>query len=486
MSNYAIGLDIGTSSVKAGLLDLSTFKICFLTSREYDNSAEQKSRVLWAKTLEILKEIGNQSKDTGKLTAIGLSGQMHGTVLYDTRGKIIDPIINWQDRRCDKPLKKYRGASTIEVIEKILGKEVYKYIGIDKISSGFMGATLFYLKENDSDIFDKIKHVLLPTDFIRKKMILEKDYKTDQTNASSTGLFNVRYRKWHQRIIRELGLPKNIFPKISGTQDIAGHTCSKINKLLRLNQGVPVIVGGGDNPLSAFGSGLYDYPSPVNINIGTGAQISKVIDNYEKIEGIETRNFFNNMYLFVGASLGGGNSYKNLKENINLKVEKKLSFEKLNNLAKKIVPGSERLRFCTGPSRINPKRPAGFFGNEDIKESLGHMARAVMEGVLFDLYEFYSLMGKTSEDIIIGSGKGLSESYVWPQIAADMFNRKVRVTDFESAVFGSALMAARSAGKISSLDKTFKSIKYIDFEPSLKNSNKYSKLLKEGYFYEEK
>jgi len=482
MVEYTLGIDIGTSSVKAGILDLSTFKLHFLASREYDSSAEQESGVIWNQTLKTLKETVGQLKETDSIRAIGLSGQMHGTVLYDSKGDIIDPIINWQDKRCDTLLKKYGGANTINRIEKILGLEGFEDLGIDKMASGFLGASLFYIKENNKTLFSKIKHTLLPTDFVRLKLIGTEDYSTDQTNAFSTGLFNTKLKKWHEKFIKKLELPLKILPKVNNTSDIAGHTSEKITKLLQFKKRVPVIYGGGDNQMSILGSGLYLDDSPVLINIGTGAQISKIISSYNKIEGIDTRSFFNDMFAYVGASLGGGNSYKWLREEIGLKMNKILSFKDLDKMAININPGCNGLRFSTGPTRQDPQRSSGFFGNKDLINSIGHMARAVMEGVLSDLYKFHRLMGDTSDNVIIGSGNGLVKRSVWSQIAADMFGFKLKITDFENAVFGAALMAAKGIGKINNFKNAFKSIAYHNILPDYKNSKKYKRLIKEDYF----
>lgn len=85
---------------------------------------------------------------------------------------------------------------------------------------------------------------------------------------------------------------------------------------LGLEKEVPVIYGGGDNQVSIIGSGLSSPESPVCLNIGTGAQVSKIIRDYRKIDGIDTRSFFNGMYILTGASLGGGSSYNWLKDEI--------------------------------------------------------------------------------------------------------------------------------------------------------------------------
>ena len=474
MTEYCLGIDIGTSNVKVGMLDLSTFGLEFNSSEPYDSSPEQGSGEIWEKTLKALKSSIRMFKDQGYVVAVGLSGQMHGTVLLDDT-KVIGPIINWQDGRCDLPLKKYNGRTTADIIQKILGQDGFKDLGIDRIPSGFFGATLFYLKENNKKLFSRIRHSILPTDFIRGKLLGRIDCAIDQTNAFGTGLFNVRLNKWHKYSIAKLGLPYGIFPDVHYTSEIAGYICKDIKSELGLEKDIPVIYGGGDNQISIIGSGLSSPESPVCLNIGTGAQISKIIQDYRKIDGIDTRSFFNGMYILTGASLGGGSSYTWLKDEIVKTTGTDISFSSMDKYAASVTPLADGLRFCTGPSRVNPERKKGFYGNIKHKADISHVSRAVMEGVLSELFKFYSLFGGNKNSFITVSGNGMVKSKVWPQIAADMFGKKVKIIDTENAVLGASLIAAEGVKKIDNFKDVFSSIDYRIVMPNNENTRKYQK-----------
>lgn len=474
MTEYCLGIDIGTSNVKVGILNLSTFGLEFNSSETYDSSPEQESGEIWEKTLKALKSSVYMLKNKEPIVAFGLSGQMHGTVLLND-AKVIDPIINWQDGRCNLPLRKYNGMTTVDIIQKILGQVGFKDLGIDKISSGFFGATLFYLKENNKTLFSKIKHAVLPTDFIRGKLLGGIDYATDQTNAFSTGLFNVRLNKWHKDYIAKLGLPYSIFPDVHYTSEIAGYICKDIRGELDLEKEVPVIYGGGDNQVSIIGNGLSSPESPVCLNIGTGAQVSKIIQDYRKIDGIDTRSFFNGMYILTGASLGGGSSYNWLKDEIIKTAGIDISFSSMDKYAASVAPLADGLKFCTGPSRVNPERKKGFYGNIKHRADIGHVSRAVMEGVLSELFKFYRLFGGDKNNFITGSGNGMVKSKVWPQITADMFGKEVRISDTENAVLGASLMAAEGVKKINNFKDIFSSVNYRIVLPNKENTRKYQK-----------
>ena len=478
MPDYCIGLDIGTSSAKAGVLNLSTYSLNSIAYKSYSSGCLQDTGEIFDSVLFVLKETLSSIKNKKNIKAIGLSGQMHGTVLYDSKKNIISPVINWQDGRCNIALNKYKGRTTIDIINDILvpgsSPDGFKDLGIDRISSGFFAATLFHIKEIDKSFFSTVKHAVLPVDFIRGKLLGKLDCATDQTNAFSTGLFNTRYNKWHRKYIEKLGLPFNIFPTVHYTSDISGYIGDDVKRELRLDKDIPVIYGGGDNQLSILGSGLFYPGGPALVNIGTASQVSRIISAYKKLEGIDTRSFFNGMYALVGASLAGGTSYSWLRDRLSAKMHN-IDFYKMDRLAEKVEPLSGGLKFCTGPSREKPFQKKGFYGNIKKAGSAGHAARAVMEGVVFELYDFYKRFGQDTNNFLIGSGNGLTRSSVWPQITADIFGKDLKIIDTESAVFGAALIAACGINYVKDLKAVFSKIKYITVKPNRFNKEIYQK-----------
>jgi xylulokinase len=477
MNEYILGIDVGTSGVKTGLLNLSNYELDAIAARGYDSSARQDSTGIWQMTAEAIKESVGKVKGKCHINAIGISGQMHGTVLYDGNGKVISPIINWKDDSCNKPIIKYGGKTTVEKIVEILGRDGLEDLGIDTIASGFLVATVFYLKENKKSLFDKIKHAVLPTDFIRGNLLGECDFSTDQTNAFSTGIFNTKLNKWHDEFITRLGLPISIFPTVHYTSSIAGRISSRIADFLGIEKNIPVIYGGGDNQMSMLGSGLYSPNSPTLINIGTGAQVSRITGEYKKTPGVDTRSFFDGNFVFVGASLGGGASYQWLKEEIRNSNGIDIEFAELDSLASQAPPCAGGLRFYTGPTRKEPDRLMGFSDNIKHIENIGYKARAVMEGIILELYTFSRLFEADNHKHMIAAGNALQKSPLWLQIAADIFGKAYRITDFENAVFGTTLMAGKGSGAIKNIEEAITAIKYREIIPNEMNSEIYRREL---------
>jgi len=436
MAQYLLGIDLGTSSVKAGLLNVHTGILEAFHARQYSEYSEYDSMMLWDRILETLYEVCRKTGGNADIAAIGISGQMHGAVLYDSGGKVIEPLINWRDQKRYDPSVLDLSKSTAQPNDT----------GANLVA-GYTGSILYWMKQHDQENFNRIGHFGLFTDFVRAKLLGQSDHATDPTSAASTGLFDVQSNRWHETLITKLGIPLSIFPMVHRTADIAGVLSESITKKLNLKPGIPVIYGGGDNQMSMLGSGLSSAASPPLINIGTGAQLSKVVStNYRGGSEIELRPYFDKQYALIGASLGGGGHYQGLRDELQ-KTHPDIDYIQMNERAAMVPAGSEGLYYCTGPSRSNPKRKKGFFGKEQNLQSVGHQARAVMEGILMDLYDLSIPIGlDNANPNIVGAGKALQVSLIWRQIAADMFGKSLHLTkNVENAVLGAALMAGRGA-----------------------------------------
>ena len=457
MIHCTLGIDMGTSGVKAALLDLDTFKLITLAMQGYDNAPEQSSEMLWQATAATVREAVT-GIDPRAIRGISFSGQMHGTVMYDAQGEVIEPIINWQDKRCDIPLGRYGNRTTIEVMMVLLAGAEFDDLGIDVLPSGYLSATLFYIKENDPALFERICQAVLPGDFIRGKLLGASDRATDPTNASGTGLFNTRLNRWHGSIIAKLGLPREILPAVHDSAEVAGVLPSAVAKELNLAPGTPVVYGGGDNQMSLLGNGLVSSRSPALINIGTGAQVSQVTSQYTRKPGVDTRSYFSRSYAFVGPSLGGGRSYAHLHRALQRREGRDIGYQEMDELASRVPVGADGLAFQV-TVRGAAGGPEGFVGHTELQD-VGHQTRAVMEGVLLDLYRLHPPTLADGPGFMVGAGKGLQNSGVWAQMAADVFDCPIRITNFENAVWGAAVIAAVGAGAISDVRDATATIEY--------------------------
>lgn len=457
-----LGIDLGTNSVKSLILDIESGEVLGLGQKAYGyikgTSAEQDRQYIWSRVIESIKEAIKASNiEEGLITCVGLSGQMHGTVLYDKSGKCISNIITWEDDRCDKEF--------LREISDIVGDEIYKS-GCG-IATGFLGPTVYHIIKNSSI---NIGHVLLPTDWLRQELTGEKTFRTDHSNGSSTGFFDTQSRNWNYGLIDKLELPKNIFPEVISTTYIDGEISKSTAELTGLKAGTPVIIGGGDQPLSMIGSGICNESDGILLNIGTGSQISKVSKKYIKGENTIAFCFPEEGYSILGAGLSGGaslNWWRKISQECittySLNLPQTDIFGRMTEIAESIHPGSDGLVFVPylSGTRVNPDLRANFAGISR-RHTYAHFTRAILEGVIFELYNFYENLKTATDDNspLIGSGGGFS-SRLWAQISSDIFNKELKMTkNREQAAFGAGLLAGVGIGYLSNLKETCKIVKY--------------------------
>ena len=451
--DYALGIDLGTSGVKAGLLNLSTLKLDFVSVKEYGDSPEQDPETLWVRTVEAIKEATTWLGGRRSVQGVSLTGQMHGAVLYDAEGNLLAPLITWMDR-------KWSGPVALGKMSAALGGRSYAELGTE-ISSGYTAAILYGIKENAPELFARIAHCLLPVDFLRGRLLGKNNYATEPTNAWGTGLFNAQHNCWHADLIRELQLTLEILPEVHEASQVAGPISAAVARGTGLQEGTPVIYGGGDNQISMLGSGLSGPGSPLLVNIGTAAQVSGVSAQFQRFSGLDTRSFFDGHFAIVGASLAGGGSYAWLRSEIQQAEGHGIDYHDMDGLAAEVPPGAGGLIFCPGPTRQALNRRKGFFGNVAKAADRAFCARAVLEGVIMDLYDSYqTLEREEGREFILGAGKGLQRSPVWAQVTADLLGKPLRITAFENAAFGAALMAAKGIGEVEDLDQALRSIEF--------------------------
>ena len=211
---YSLGIDLGTNSVKSLVLSLGNGEIRGLGQKGYGyiqgTSAEQDRRYVWKMVIESIREaISNSGIEANMIKCVGLSGQMHGTVLYDRSGEPISNIITWEDDRCSKGF--------LDEIAQIGGEDANKS-GCG-LATGFMGPTLYHISQN---LNLNIGHALLPTDWLRQELTGEKTFKTDHSNGSSSGFFDTQTGDWNYSLIEKLGLSRDIFPKVVSALDFDG------------------------------------------------------------------------------------------------------------------------------------------------------------------------------------------------------------------------------------------------------------------------
>jgi xylulokinase len=446
---HLLGIDIGTSSVKAALFDVRSARIAAVAGHEYPihkpapDRAEQDPDDWWRATVIVVRRILAEVENP-EVLGISFSGQMHGTVLVDRAGKPLHPAIIWADQRT---------AETPQQLIDAVGAERYVSIAGTLPAAGFMGATLVWLAAHEPVLLERAYKVVLPKDYVRLRMTGETA--TEVTDAASSGIFDVNARRWADEIISRVGIPKSILPDVLASSEVAGHLTAAASAELGLKAGIPVIAGCGDQPAQAIGNGLI-APGMASVNTGSGGQVCVPLALMSGgVRGDQRVHVFNHavpdMWYVLGAILSAGLSLRWLRNLTGLEGNPE-AYPILSAEAARVPPGADGLIFQ--PYLSGERTPhmdglaRGTFIGLSYHHGRGHLAKAIMEGVAFALRQALEIslsLGGTIERVIVAGGG--AESDVWRQIQADVFGLSLRQTMLtEQASVGAALLAGVGTG----------------------------------------
>ena len=449
-----LGLDVGTSAAKCIIMDEEGQVLCS-SVQEYPlytpqpGWAEQNPEDWWQAVLrglrEILPKIPNEN-----LTAGSFSGQMHGLVALDQKGEVIRPAFLWCDQRTDRECQRIT-----ELAGGLSGLLSYTN---NRMLTGYTGGKILWLRDNEPENFARMKVFVCPKDYIRFR--LTKSAAMDVSEASGTGFFNTRERRWSEELIRIAGLPREIFPETHESIEFAGGVTKEAAELTGLPEGLPLYFGGGDAVIQTTGSGLL-RPGIIGAVIGTAGNVSMALDRFYDNPNGALQMFCNNepgLWHAFGCNLTAGGAYRwyrdALSEHSVLEAQRsgRNVYDIMGEEAAQSVPGAHGVVFnayltgerCPYP---DPNARASFYGLS-LQTTRADITRSVMEGVVYSMKKIVDIMCAFSPgEKVIASGGG-SVSPLWRQMMADIFDLPVLTVSgaSEGGAYGAAMAAGVGAG----------------------------------------
>jgi len=257
-----LGLDLGTSSAKALLLDLDgsvvgTGASPYPVHNPHPGWAESNPADWWeAATVAVHEAVANRGVD---VAAVGLSGQMHGVALCLDDGEPLRPAILWADARASKELDAYRE----------LGPVLKRQLA-NPISTGMAGPTLLWVRDHETSVYRQTRWALQPKDWLRLRLTGEAA--TDPSDASATLLYDMSSDYWAIDVLDALDLRLDVLAPIRESSEICGLVSESAAAGWSIRANVPVVAGAADTAAAALASGLLE-PGAVQLTIGTGGQI---------------------------------------------------------------------------------------------------------------------------------------------------------------------------------------------------------------------
>ncbi|WP_066172692.1 xylulokinase [Bacillus marinisedimentorum] len=476
---YVIGVDLGTSAVKAMLVNQQGEVVqeearSYPLIQEKSGYSEQDPEEWVKKTKEALsKLIDNFNGNPESIEGLSFSGQMHGLVLLDNEGNVLRNAILWNDTRtteqCDEIYKKVGERRLLDITK-------------NPALEGFTLPKLLWVNQHEPEIMAEAEVFLLPKDYLRYRMTGK--INSEYSDAAGTLLLNVGKKEWSGEICEAVGINPDMCPPLVDSHANIGSLSPEFAEETGLPSSLTIFAGGADNACGAIGSGVLSEGETM-CSTGTSGVVLSYESRSDQDFGGKV-HYFNHgdadAFYTMGVTLAAGYSLSWFKD----KFAPEESYDELLEAAGKVPPGANGLLFT--PYIAGERTPhadaaiRGSFIGMDASHEKKHFTRAVLEGITFSLAESLEIFrnnGKIIETIVsIGGG---AKSETWLQLQADMFDADiVKLKSEQGPGMGAAMLAAYGAGWFDSLKECADEFIHVQkiYSPDKKKVVVYKKLFK--------
>jgi xylulokinase len=465
---YALGLDIGSSSIKCAIFDCesgtSVAHGSFPAEEMEINSpqpgfAEQDPDMWWKYVVILTQQLLRQNSiDAAAVKSIGISYQMHGLVLVDDKQHVLRPSIIWCDSRAVS-----------------LGNSAFTSLGADYSLShllnspgNFTASKLKWVKENEPDVYKRVAKAMLPGDFIAMK--LTGDIVTTVSGLSEGIFWDFKENRVSKELLSYYGIDEALLPRVVPTFAVQGTLSAWAAGELGLTEGTPVAYRAGDQPNNAFSLNVLE-PGEIAATAGTSGVVYGVIDkvNFDPQSRVNPFAHVNHQasdprlgVLLCINGTGILNSW--LRRN----VASGLSYEEINALASDVAIGSDGVSvipFGNGAERILANKNIGshILGIDFNRHSRAQVLRAAQEGIAFSFRYGIDIMKQMGMHITtIRAGQAnMFLSPIFRSTLANVAGATIELLETDGAE-GAARGAAVGAGYFTSMAQAFSSLKKVD------------------------
>jgi xylulokinase len=445
-----LGLDVGTSSVKACIVDergrtVASAGMPLPLRTPEPGWTEQNPADWWKAAKPAIKRAVAAARRRGTVVeAVGLSGQMHSSVFLDAKSKVIRPALLWSDGRT---------SAQCRAITARVGEESLRAWVSNPALEGFTLPKILWLRDREPEAYARLAKVMLPKDYVR--MLLTGAVATEPSDAAGTLLFDVANRRWSAEMAGAMDLRLDLLPDVGESAEVLGRVTPQAAKETGLAAGTPVVGGGADNACGAVGVGAV-APGAVVASWGTSGTVLAPMATPAVDPGMRAHTFCHAVpgtWYVMGVMLSAGAAFAwHQRELARELARSKDAAELLNREAARVPVGAEGLTFLPYlQGERTPHRDAearGVFAGLTLAHTRAHMTRAVLEGICFgmrDCLEIIEALGLAVPEVLI-TGGGAKAPFV-RQLQADIYGRPVVPVDqAEGPAFGAAMLAAVGAG----------------------------------------
>ena len=441
-----LGIDVGTGGTRAIVVDERGQIIASATAEHLPFAspqtgwAEQDPKDWWRACGEAVRQVLAKSRiPADAIACIGLSGQMHGATLLDEHDEVVRPALIWCDQRTD--------AQCRAITEKV-GRQRLIELTCNPALTGFTLPKLLWVRDHEPDLWQRVRTVLLPKDYVRFKLTGERA--TDVADASGTLLLDVTSRKWSQAMLEATELDERLLPAVFESPELTGRLSPEGAKETGLKEGTPVVAGAGDQAAGAVGMGIV-LPGAVSATIGTSGVVFAATAKPALDKSGRVHTFCHAIpqrWHVMGVTQAAGLSLRWFRDNFGAGPDDgRDAYERLSEEAAKVATGADFLLWTPylmgeRTPHLDPHVRASLVGLT-ASHTRAHVIRAILEGVAFslrDTFEIFAEMNVPVENVRLGGGG--ARSPLWRQIQADVYNQAVEIVEAEEgAAYGAALLA---------------------------------------------
>ena len=456
--SYLLGLDLGTSGVKALLLpateehDARSYAATaeLTLSTPYPGWSEQDPADWWHAVTRATRAVLEASGVApGEIAGLATSGQMHGATLLDGGGEVVRPCILWNDQRS--------APQCAEITDQIGLDRLLQWVANPALA-GFTAPKLLWVRNHEPEAWSRTRAVLLPKDYINYR--LTGNRATEVSDASGTLLFNVARRCWSAEMLESLGLSPDLLPSVHLSTDHVGQVSAQAARETGLRPGTPVVAGGADNACAAVGMGVV-RPGEIMASLGTSGTVLAPTARAEVDPAGRLHTFCHavaDTWYVMGVVLSAGGSLRWFRDTL-AQPEQQIAasegrdpYQVMLKACDAVPAGSEGLIFLpylTGERtpHADPDARGVFFGLS-LRHTRAHLTRSVIEGVAYALADSTDLMRRLGLDIdLVRATGGGARSALWTQILADVLETRVStsLTDTGPSL-GAAILAGVGTG----------------------------------------
>lgn len=438
-----LGIDCGTQGTKVLLWDndrqevLATSYHAHSLISDRSGQKEQHPRD-WLSAMKsgVEEVISRAGIRAALIRGIGVSGQQHGLVILDSRDEVIRPAKLWCDTECEAELNTF-----LREYPSLYGQCLTSVIGI-QVPVAFTLGKLLWVKQHEPDSFNRINKVLLPHEYLN--YVLTGEFRAEPGDASGTGYFDTRTRSWCTSVVELLG-PDFLLrlPELIGSHEAHGYLSAVAAEFLGLPPGIIVSSGGGDNMMSAIGTGNISA-GRVTMSLGTSGTLATCQPAQVDCAGFEDINTFCSStgdWLPLISTMNVTNAINTYRQLMDIDIR---DFENYLMASKPGAEGLFSFPWLNGARLPNlPGARGGISGITMVNFTKPHLLRSVVEGVTFNLckgIDIFNARGMRFDSISVTGGG--ANSPAWCQMIADITGLTVnRPAIPDAAALGAAIQA---------------------------------------------